>query len=296
MTLEQERQASSRLSEQAEQERLSLHRRLQQLQVQLETEQAKALEMSTALGRERELRTGVSEEDKTSQEVDGSLLEKLQRELDDKHAQVCLCAFKKVYFNTNRPPGKVTMSVPDGSAPGGAASQSAGGPAARGGSERRRAEPGPSEATARAGGSADGPGSVGNTGNANIGEPGAAGERAGEKQEPGRREGAAGGEVVLVERAEWSEGGERTFGHRGSDANASLILKTVLLFKKDTVSLGGSSERTKDWVFQQKSGNVQSPSASPAACGPWRTVDKILSKLYLISSKVSGMASKPGSR
>lgn len=96
-TLEQERQASARLSEQAERERLSLHRRLQELQVQLETEQAKALEMSTALGRERELRTGVSSrsgpssqlgEDKASQDVDGSLLEKLQRELDDKHAQV----------------------------------------------------------------------------------------------------------------------------------------------------------------------------------------------------------------
>lgn len=107
MTLEEVRQASSRLSEQAEQERLSLHRRLQELQVQLETEQAKALEMSTALGRERELRTGVSmrsgssvelEEDKATQQVDGSLLEKLQRELDDKHVQVRLCATKERFF------------------------------------------------------------------------------------------------------------------------------------------------------------------------------------------------------
>lgn len=104
VTLEQERQASARLSEQAERERLSLHRRLQELQVQLETERAKALEMSTALGRERELRTGVSLRsglssdlggDETSQGVDGSLLENLQRDLDDKHAQVCLCIFKK---------------------------------------------------------------------------------------------------------------------------------------------------------------------------------------------------------
>lgn len=97
VTLEQERQASSQLSEQAEQERLSLHRRLQELQVQLETAQAKALEMSAALGRERELRTGVPpasgpsrdvEEDKRRQEEEVSLLEKLQQELDDKHAQV----------------------------------------------------------------------------------------------------------------------------------------------------------------------------------------------------------------
>lgn len=113
MTLEEERQASSRLSELAEQERLSLHRRLQELQVQLETEQAKALEMSTALGRERALRTGVSsrsgppserEEDEASREVDDSLLGKLQRELDDKHAQVCLCvikeSFKKIKIKT----------------------------------------------------------------------------------------------------------------------------------------------------------------------------------------------------
>lgn len=97
VTLEQERQASSLLSEQAEQERLSLHRCLQELQVHLETEQAKAMEMSTALGRERELRMGVSpasgpssevEEDKRRQEEEVSLLEKLQHELDDKHAQV----------------------------------------------------------------------------------------------------------------------------------------------------------------------------------------------------------------
>lgn len=100
--LEQERQASSQLAQQADQERLSLHRRLQELQVQLETERAKAQEMSSALGRERELRTGVSsdgrpsneeevEEDSNRLEEEGSLLERLQRELDDKHAQVgCL--------------------------------------------------------------------------------------------------------------------------------------------------------------------------------------------------------------
>lgn len=123
MALEEERQASSRLSEQAEQERLSLRRRLQELQVQLETEQAKALEMSTALGRERELRTGVSlrsgpsselEEDKAGQEVDGSLLEKLQRELDDKHAQVRLCVIRESFLkNKHRLCEKLKMSLFD---------------------------------------------------------------------------------------------------------------------------------------------------------------------------------------
>lgn len=94
-TLEQERQASSLLSQTAEKDNLSLHRRLQELQVQLETERAKALEMSSALGRERELRTGLSSEsDPPNEEGDGeeegSLLAKLQRELDGKHSQVCL--------------------------------------------------------------------------------------------------------------------------------------------------------------------------------------------------------------
>lgn len=99
-TLEQEQQASSQLSLQAEQERLSLRRQLQELQVQLETEQAKVQEMVSALGRERELRTGISADSDPSNEkrasenggsLEGSLLEKLQRELDDKHGQVgCL--------------------------------------------------------------------------------------------------------------------------------------------------------------------------------------------------------------
>uniref|UniRef100_A0A3B4FRC8 A kinase (PRKA) anchor protein 9 n=1 Tax=Pundamilia nyererei TaxID=303518 RepID=A0A3B4FRC8_9CICH len=105
LTVEQERQASSQLSHQAEEERLSLHRRLQELQVQLETERAKAQEMSTALGRERDLRTGVSsdgghlheeqvQKDGRSSEEGGGLLERLQRELDDKHAQVrCYSCF-----------------------------------------------------------------------------------------------------------------------------------------------------------------------------------------------------------
>ncbi|XP_077363788.1 uncharacterized protein akap9 isoform X3 [Festucalex cinctus] len=79
-TLEQERQASSRLCQQAEREKLSLHRRLQELQVQLETERAKAREMSSALGTEWEMRVGGGQEE--------NLLEGLHKELYDKQAQV----------------------------------------------------------------------------------------------------------------------------------------------------------------------------------------------------------------
>uniref|UniRef100_A0A3Q2P8S4 ELK domain-containing protein n=1 Tax=Fundulus heteroclitus TaxID=8078 RepID=A0A3Q2P8S4_FUNHE len=101
-TLQQERQASSQLSQQAEEDGVGLQRRLQELQVQLETERAKAQEMSSALGRERELRTAASSsdggasgeerahEDGRRPEGEGGLLERLQAELDDKHNQVVL--------------------------------------------------------------------------------------------------------------------------------------------------------------------------------------------------------------
>lgn len=64
---------------------------------------------------------------------------------------------------------------------------------------------------------------------------------------------------------------------------------------------GRSADRTKDWVFQQKSANSAShPEATPAGGlqhhGPWRTVDKILGKLHLISSKVRSMAGKTAGR
>lgn len=98
LTLEQERQASSQLTDRAEQERLALHWHLQELQVQLETEQAKTLEVSAALGQEKERRagaipperrpSGAQEEDEERMEEEESLLERLQRELDHKHAQV----------------------------------------------------------------------------------------------------------------------------------------------------------------------------------------------------------------
>lgn len=119
LSLEQERQASSQLSEQAEQEHLSLRRCLQELQVQLETEQAKSLEMSAALGRERELRTGVSSESGPSNEVEedarrleeeGSLLERLQRELDDKHALVWFFCAVFQPLTTETPPSFIQQT------------------------------------------------------------------------------------------------------------------------------------------------------------------------------------------
>lgn len=95
-SLEQERLASSQLVRQTEQERLSLQRRLQELQVQLDTERAKTLEMSSALGRQRERRTGAGTDSEEQAGEDGSrleeeersLVERLQRELDDKYTQV----------------------------------------------------------------------------------------------------------------------------------------------------------------------------------------------------------------
>ncbi|XP_053717499.1 A-kinase anchor protein 9 isoform X2 [Synchiropus splendidus] len=67
-----------------------------------------------------------------------------------------------------------------------------------------------------------------------------------------------------------------------------------------TESLSQSSDRTKDWVIQQKLGS--SPTVGSAVDysgshqGPWRTADKILSKLLLVSAKLRGMASKATSR
>lgn len=78
-------------------------------------------------------------------------------------------------------------------------------------------------------------------------------------------------------------------------------IKFVLLFKQQVVWHGDSTERTKDWVFQQKSEPPHlevSPvgRASSLRHGPWDTVDKILGKLQLISSKVHSMASKTSGR
>ncbi|XP_064839611.1 A-kinase anchor protein 9 isoform X8 [Oncorhynchus masou masou] len=102
-TLGQERQSSSQLSLQAEQERSRLQTQASQLHVQLVSERARAQELSNALGREKEHRHYGSSwrenpegkvAEKGEDEVVGGamssegLLEGLQRELDKKHAQV----------------------------------------------------------------------------------------------------------------------------------------------------------------------------------------------------------------
>ncbi|CAL8365210.1 unnamed protein product, partial [Arctogadus glacialis] len=92
-SLEEERRASSQRSLQAQQAQLALQSRLQELQVRLDTQQATAREMSSALGRERQLRTGAGgaeQEEEEEEEVGGerSVLKRLQRDLDEKHAQV----------------------------------------------------------------------------------------------------------------------------------------------------------------------------------------------------------------
>ncbi|RVE67246.1 hypothetical protein OJAV_G00115680 [Oryzias javanicus] len=82
LQLEEQQQTSSALQRQTEQEHLRLRRQLQELQVQLDTERAKAEELTSALGRERERRAPTSPDEERAQE------ERLQRELDEKHAQV----------------------------------------------------------------------------------------------------------------------------------------------------------------------------------------------------------------
>ncbi|XP_034401671.1 A-kinase anchor protein 9 isoform X4 [Cyclopterus lumpus] len=238
LTLEQERQHSSQLSQQTDQERLSLHRRLQEFQVQLETERAKALEMSTALGRERELRTGVSsdsgssseqrvEEDRGGHHEEGSLLERLQRELDDKHAQVVhlLSQVEAEKLEVVRKEEELTL-----------------------GSQRSRRD---QEVLLEA--------------RAKLERLEAQMSEAQEQleREMGRRTSLEGEKERLEERLNQfagQRGGREESGHLQADGHSAE-----------------SSNRTKDWVFQQKSGNV---------------VDKILDKLNLISSKIRGMANQ----
>ncbi|XP_068567205.1 A-kinase anchor protein 9 isoform X2 [Cebidichthys violaceus] len=272
LTLEQERQASSQLSQQADQERLSLHRRLQEFQVQLETERAKALEMSTALGRERELRTGVSSDggpsseqrdkvDRKGLDEEGSLLERLQRELDDKHAQVVhlLSQVEAQKLQVVRKDEELTL-----------------------GSQRSRRD---QEALLEA--------------RAQLERLEAQMSEAQEQleREMGRRKSLEGEKERLEERLNQlaeQGGGREGSGHLQADGDSQAVLHSE------------STDRTKDWVFQQKSGNVQSASSTTSPHleassaghsggphhGPWRTVDKILDKLHLISSKIRGMANK----
>ncbi|KAM9386311.1 A-kinase anchor protein 9 isoform 2-T2 [Pholidichthys leucotaenia] len=265
--LEQERQASSQLSHQAEEERLSLHRRLQELQVQLEMEQAKTHEMSSALGRERERRTGVSsdrgpaddeqgQEDGRSPEEEGSLLERLQRELDDKHAQVVnlLSQVEAQRLEVVRKDEELTLS-----------------------NQRSRRD---QEAL------------LGEREKMESLEVQMSAVQEQLERETERRRSLEEEKKRLEERI------NRVEEQRGDgEGRRSLQADGVNAAWHDE-----STNRTKDWVFQQKSGHGSSMpphvEASPTGLsggphhGPWRTADRIVSKLHVISSKIRSMASK----
>ncbi|XP_067468950.1 A-kinase anchor protein 9 isoform X1 [Thunnus thynnus] len=262
--LEQERQASSQLSQQAEQERLSLHRHLQELQVQLETERAKAQEMSTALGRERELRVGVSSdsgpeqravEDWRGLEEEGSLLERLQRELDDKHAQVVhlLSQVEAQKLEVVRKDEELTLT----------------------GQRSRRDQEALLEARSQL-----------------------------ENLEARMSEAQEQLETELERRKSLEEEKERLeerlvqLGEQREREGSGPLQADG---RNQAEWHSESTNRTKDWVFQQKSSSSSvSPhlevttmgNTSGLHHGPWRTVDKILGKLHLISSKIRSMASK----
>ncbi|XP_035849224.1 A-kinase anchor protein 9 isoform X4 [Sander lucioperca] len=276
LTLEQERQASSQLSQQAEQEHLSLHSRLQELQVQLETERAKALEISTALERERQLRTGVSsdggpsseqqvEEGRTGLNEGESLLERLQRELDDKHAQVVrlLSQVEAQKLEVVRKEEELTL-----------------------GSQRSRRD---QEALLEARALLE-----------------SLEARMSEAQEQLQREMEK--RKSVKEEKERLEQRLNQLGEQRGEREGSGPLQAD--GHSQAVWHSKSTDRTKDWVFQQKSANGQTASsaaspnleASPTGHtsgphhGPWRTVDKILGTLHLISSKIRSMANKTTGR
>ncbi|XP_078146258.1 A-kinase anchor protein 9 isoform X1 [Centroberyx gerrardi] len=270
--LEQERQASSQLAQQTDQERLNLHRRLQELQVQLETERAKAQEMSSALGRERELRTGVSSdggpsneegagEDRSGLEEEGSMLQRLQRELDEKHAQVVhlLGEVEAQKLEVVRKEEELTLV-----------------------SQRsRRDQDALLEARAQL-----------ESLEVRMSE---AQEQLDRELE--RRKSLEEEKERLEERV--AQLGEQREGERARSGPLQTEGHSPALWHSE------STDRTKDWVFQQKSG-----SSAPAALldasrtghgggphhGPWRTTDKILGKLHLIASKIRTMTSKSTGR
>ncbi|XP_041822985.1 A-kinase anchor protein 9 isoform X2 [Melanotaenia boesemani] len=264
-TLEEERRASSQLSQQVEQERLSFHRRMQELQVQLETEQAKAQEMTTALRREREMRAGLSSDsgpsneehkDRGGFEDGGSLLERLQRELDDQHAQV-VHLFSEVEvqkLEVLRKEEELILA-----------------------NQRSRLD---QEALLES-----------RTQLENLEA------RMLEVQEQLERELA---KINHLE--EEKERLEERLNQLGENRGSGPPQPDT----QSPIWHSESTDRTKDWVFQQKSGNPPSASSSTSAHvevppaghsygphhGPWRTVDRIVGKLHLITSKVRSMASK----
>lgn len=255
LALEQERQASSQLSELAEQERLALHRQLQELRVQLETEKAKTLEVSAALGREKERRSGAFQperdgasgvQEEEEQEEEESQLERLQKELDHKHAQVVdlLSQVEAQRLEVVRKEEELTL-----------------------GAQRMRREQGALQ-EARA-------------------QLEALETRVQEVQEQLGRE-TERGKTLEEERDRLEErinqlaiGG----GGRGGAVTESEPTATSSWHSRST-------DRTKDWVFQQEI----PPTGALQHQGPWRTVDKILGKLHLVSSTVRRMASKAAGR
>ncbi|XP_068188344.1 A-kinase anchor protein 9 [Antennarius striatus] len=247
-TLEQERQASAQLSQRSEEERSSLHRRLQELQVQLESEQGKSAEMSTALERERDLRMITSPDGgptNSDTKEEASLLERLQRELDDKHLQVVhllsqvasqkLEVLRKEEEHSKRDREALLEAQV----------------------QLRRLE-----------------------------------DRLAETQE--QLEGEMDGRKRLEEEKERLEERLNQSEERRTDGQAQAAWH------------GDSTDRTKDWVFQQKSGSVQAsyplleasltgPVGGPHQ-GPWRTLDRILENLHLVSSKVRALVSRTSGR
>ncbi|KAM4631015.1 A-kinase anchor protein 9 isoform 1-T1 [Polymixia lowei] len=274
--LEQERQASSQLAQQADKERLSLHRHLQELQVQMETERAKAQEMSTALGRERELRMGVSseggsshqeggEEDRGGPEEERTVLERLQRELDGKHTQVVdlLGEVEAQKLEAVRREEELTLA----------------------GQKSRRDQEALQEARAKL-----------ESLEAQMSEAQVQLEREVEKRRSLEEE-----RERLEERV--AQIGQLREGKGGESGPA-------LADGHSAASHSKSTDRTKDWVFQQKSSDAQALiSSAPGPLdvsgtghtgalhhGPWRTTDKILGKLHLVASKICTMVNKAADR
>ncbi|XP_019957525.2 A-kinase anchor protein 9 isoform X4 [Paralichthys olivaceus] len=269
LTLNQERQASSQLSQQGEQERLSLQRHLQELQVQLDTERAKVLEMSNVLGRERELRTTAAseyvssneervEKDSSGVEEEGSLLERLQTELDNKHTQVVhlLGQVEAQKLEVVRKEEELNLA-----------------------SQRSRMDQ-ETLLEARA--------QLENL-EAQISETQEQLER-----EMERRKSLEDEKERLEERLTRVEEQRR---QREGSGTQQADSHSQAAWHRD------SPDRTTDWVFQQKSGNASphlqlSPTGHTSGPhhGPWRTVDKIVGKLHLVSSKIRSMANKTTGR
>uniref|UniRef100_A0AAV2K9K5 Pericentrin/AKAP-450 centrosomal targeting domain-containing protein n=1 Tax=Knipowitschia caucasica TaxID=637954 RepID=A0AAV2K9K5_KNICA len=249
--LQQQRQTS----QQEEQERLSLHHRLQELQVQLDSERAKAQEMSSALGRERQLRRAGSSEggpgtaEGGEGEVGGggegpeeNLLERLQTQLDDKHAQVVqllgqIEAQKLVAVRKDEELVLVNQSS-------------------------TRDHQALLEAQAQL-------------------------EKLRTQMQHMQEQ--LDTEVQKGKRLEEEWGKQQMRLKRGEDTGDGPVQT------EGHATLWETSDRTKDWVLQQKTSSLD--RAGPALHhGPWRTVDNILGKLHLVSSKVHSLSDKAAGR